>query len=315
MTNEIKDDRNPKRKPLLVVIYLILILCIGFLLWKKFYVKKTGIELKYGETPTGLLTVVDNTFHTQPNRKVSLIFIFNQLPVLPDIENINKIFTKHKNNTQLFVLFHKKFKATFDFKFPHKFVPNSSTEGHYMGSNYDSKYFILLEDKKVKHVDTSMNAVDLNFLIEKHLYPEKNYESYVISKEQIQEKIIKELKAGDVELLNVNDAQHKTLRDFKEFEKIYVVIAKCSSCELKTLVSDLKLRQVLDSGNTLVVFPIYANESQLMEILDKENVNLPLYLDYNDRFGLFSIITSPKDKFIIIENKDITGLEHKEAPI
>lgn len=315
MTNNENMKKSSVRKRFLVVVYLVLIIGIGILLWKKFYVKRTGLELKYGETPGALLTLVDNTFPNQHYNKIALIFVFNHLPVLPDIENINKLYHKHRDKSEFFIIFHQQFKSPAEIKFPHEFVSNSLTECHYMGKDYDSNYFILLDDKKVRHVDRSMNSVDLNFLIEKHLYPEKNYESYAVSTEQLQDKIVKELKEGDVELLNVNENKYEKFRHFKEFAKIYVIINKCSSCELKALVSDLKLRQVLNSGKTLVIFPIFANESQLKDIIDKEKINLPIYLDYNDRFDLFSIITSPNDKFIVIENQDITELKPKEASI
>ena len=308
MTNEIRRSIYPKKNKLLFALYLILILGIGVLLFKKFYVKKNEINLKYGEVSTELMTLVEKTTQFHLDKKLNLLFFFNTLPDLTDIENISKLFNKHGNNCRFSAIFHKKFKSPFKLKFPHEFVPNSQTESHYMGKNYFENYVILLDNKKVNYVDTSMNSIDLNFLIEKHLAPGRDYNSYAISTEQLRKRLTKELKKGEIELMNLNDNKIKRFSLFNEYQKIYVVIAKCSVCELKTLVSDLKLRHVLDSRKTLVVFPIYANESQLSEIIKKEKVNFPIYLDYNDKFDLFSIITSPKEKLIVINREEIVEL-------
>ncbi len=301
----LKNSTDAWSRRLIVSLYLVLILGLGFLLWKNFYVKKVEFFLGYGEESSGFLKYVEDTFGIKQDRKLAVIFIFNKLPDLSQIENIGKLFHKHKNECQFFAIFHKRFRTPLKIDSPFEFFPNYGIVCHYLDNTYNSNYFVLVNEKKVVHVDTSMDSTALHFLLDKNLHPERDYSSYSISNTHPKEKVVGILKKGPVTLLDLKENAFKKFDRFKDFHQIFLIIAKCTSCEFKSLVYDLKLRQVLNTGKTLVIFPVFANESQLIELMEKEKVDFPIYLDYNDEFDLFSMITNPRDKFIVIESEDI----------
>ena len=307
-----KDKQNDERgryRPLIILMYAVLIIAIALLLFKKFHVKKNVIDLNYGEEPTQLLHLVREIFSPNEMSKISLIFIFNDLPALADIESINKLSHKHGGNGEFFVIFHKKFKTGSLLKFPHRFISNANIECHYLGNKYVYNYFLLLDGNMVRHVDNSINPTNIHFLIERHMHPEKDYMDYALSKDQLREKIIEKLDKGNINLLNISDNTWKRIDSFGKFNRIYVIISSCTSCELKAMVADFKLRQILDEENELIIFPVYADGYQLSEIIEQENLNFPLYLDWDDGLDLFSLIPNPRDHFIIIEARDINNNE------
>jgi hypothetical protein len=263
------------------------------------------VDLRFGDESKKLLEFVGKYFPYQDKIKTSLIYVFNDLPVLTDIENANKLYNKHKGNLQICSLFHKKFRLPFELNFPHKFLTDTKLECLFNGRVFDSNYYILLHDRKLSFIDTSMEIISMNFLIEKHINPGKDYKNYAISKNRLKSRLIQELKSGNKTLLDLTRNKDKRFDHFKDYSRVHFVLSGCTTCELKAMVSDLKVKQILDSKKELVIFPIYAKESELIALIKKNKIDLPVYMDYNDEFNLFSIISSEKTKLIIVEDHEL----------
>ncbi len=307
--NELKLKKKASSKSTLrrafFYLNILLIVIIGLLLWNRFKINRFSVDLIFGDESKKLLEIVGKYFPYQDKIKTSLIYVFNDLPVLTDIENANKLYNKHKGNLQLCSLFHKKFRLPFELNFPHKFLADIKLECLFSGRKFDSNYYILLKDKKLSYIDTSMEIIAMNFLIEKHINPGKDYKSYAISKNRLKSRLIRELKSGNKNLLDLKRNKDKRFEHFKDYSRVYFVVSGCTTCELKTMVSDLKVKQILDSKKELVIFPIYANESELRDLIKKNEIDLPVYMDYNDEFNLFSVITGKKTKLIIVEDHEL----------
>jgi hypothetical protein len=206
------------------------------------------------------------------------------------------------------VAFSENFKTDWKMTFPYKTISNTRVTSKFMSEKYNSNYFVLLDKKRVSHVEISINTVKTNFLIEKRLSPERGYSSYTAAKNDLKRKLIVRLKdVGNKSLFNLKTSEYEKVGDFHNYSKVYFVISECSACELKSIISDLKLKRILDKPKTILIFPVYANDAQLLDIIKNEKINFPIYIDYNDEFDLFSIITNPKDKLIVIQPEEVNN--------
>jgi len=189
--------------------------------------------------------------------------------------------------------------------FFHNYLTSYRLESHYNNRIYNTNYFVLLNKNKVMHVQEPVEALDLNFLIEKQLNPERDYESFKTSIKELKSKIIHRLRKGNLVFLDLISNNIEEISDINNITRAYIVIAECSTCELKNIISDLKLRQRFSKSNSIIIFPVYANGTQLINILNKEKVNFPIYHDIQDQLDLFSIITNQKKRMIVIENEEL----------
>lgn len=301
-----------ERKRIFFIINIVLVIVLAVLLWQRFY-KKTGqFQLKYGEEPKELTAFIERQFNVEWKQPGSIIYVFNNLPVLSDISDITKLHRKHRKHLDFFVVFHRKFKLRYPLGFPYEFLSNVRTEISYDGATYDGNFFVLLKERRVSHFDTPQKILDMNFLIEKQIFPGKDYKDYAISGSRLKKRLTKKLIDGNLSMMHLSSNKNETFSNFKEYTKIYFIVGGCTSCELKRLVSELKLRQLLDSKKELVIFPIFADESELRPVVKDAKLELPVYVDYNDQFELFSIITGKNNKLITINASELNMAEGAE---
>jgi len=311
-SNQEKQIMNKKNilriKLIFWVINISLAALIIWVMWNKFYSKEIIVDLKQGEKPGKLLEIIDRYFQKQEKKDISLVCIFNRLPALNDIEVINKLVQIHSDRTNFFVFFHKNFQTSSKLNFPYRFLTNIKLFGKLEDKVLSSNYFLLLQNQETQFIDTSMKILDINFLIEKYLYPHKEYSDFAVSKERLKKRLMDNLNEGNKTLLNLLNDNVEKFVGFKGYSKIYFIVADCSDCELKALIQEMKLEQILDAKKNLVIFPIHAEESRLKGIIEKSGISLPIFIDYKNEFNLLSVITSNKTKLICIEEKDMEVL-------
>jgi hypothetical protein len=184
-------------------------------------------------------------------------------------------------------------------------VPNRELSCKNGNKLFKSNYILLIKNKKLEFIDAVMKILETNFLLEKYVHPENDYKDYALSKERLKKRIINALKKGNKNLLNIVDNRFEVFETFQNYSKIFFVVASCTTCELKEMITDMNLQQMLDNSKILIIFPIHAQESQLLAILEEEKISLPIYIDINDEFDLFSVITGKKTKLIVVEDKEL----------
>lgn len=297
--------KKPGVRSIYFVINIALAIVLAFLLWQKFYEKTQRFNISYGEKPSELTTFIDNHFNHAWKHPHSIVYIFNKLPVLSDISDITKLYRKHRKNLNFLVVFHKRFKIPYPIRFPYKFLTNTKSECVFNGTVHKGNYFVLLKDQKLSHFDITQKILEMNFLIEKQVHPDKEYKDYAMSKPRLKNHLIRKLKTGNLNLVHLLTNKNEAISDFRRYSKIYFIIGGCTSCELKRLVNELKLRKMLDKKEELVIFPIFANEMELKPVVEEARLELPVYVDYHDQFDLFSIITGEKNKLIEIEAPEL----------
>ena len=290
---------------ILFIINILLVCTIGFILWNKFHIKKISLDLSHGEIPVSFLSLVEKDFPNTGSNDISLTYIFNDLPSLNDVESINKLFHKHKNVVDFYVFFHKKFRSPYKMNFPFVFVANRELSSRNDNKMFKSNYILLIKNKRLEYIGTVMKILETNFLLERYVHPENEYKDYALSKDRLKKRIVNALKKGNKNLLNIATNSLEVFETFKNFSKIFLVVASCTTCELKEMIADMKIQQILDNSKYLILFPIHAQESQLLAILEEEKINLPIYIDINDEFDLFSVITGEKTKLITVEDKEL----------
>jgi hypothetical protein len=172
----------------------------------------------------------------------------------------------------------------------------------------DKNYFIILENNQISHTDDRFDPVEMFFLISKRLNPQLEYKDMTISNEGLKERIVKRLTSGNLHLFHLNSRADVVLKDIIGISRVYFIHAACSSCQLKALFSHLKLKHIMDdSEKSIIMFSVFADSFSLKQMLNDSNLKMPIYLDINDNFNLFSTITNEKENPLIIdlETEDI----------
>lgn len=304
------DETKKKFRNIFFYVNIVLIIILAVLLWQKYYKSSMQLDLKYDEKSASLTGFISEHFEPGVKNIHALVYFFNDLPVVNDIGTISKLYRKHKDDLDFFVFFHKKFKFPYKVEFPYAFVPNTKLDVTYNGNLQRTNSVVLLNNGRVKHCDVPLKILDMNFLVEKHIHPDRDYKSYAMSGKRLRAHLVKKLKDGGKQLIHLKSDKEETISNFKEYSKIHFIVGGCTSCELKKFVNQLKIRQILDDKKEMVIFPIFADESELQPIVKSEQLSLPVYIDYNDQFELFSVITGEKNKMLTIEASE---LEEKEV--
>lgn len=129
-----------------------------------------------------------------------------------------------------------------------------------------------------------------------------------MSIDRLKQKVIKEINRGNLDLLQLNSgdvAKVSNMITEGKVSKIYFFHAQCSSCQLKTILSNIKLKQVFETGKNIIIFSVMANSYKLEPIIRESNLTLPVYLDSTDKFNLFSTITDDRQNPVIIDIQDL----------
>lgn len=129
-----------------------------------------------------------------------------------------------------------------------------------------------------------------------------------MSIDRLKQKVIKEINRGNLDLLQLNSGDAAKVSNMiteGKVLKIYFFHAQCSSCQLKTILSNIKLKQVFETGKSIIIFSVMANRYELGPIIRESNLTLPVYLDSTDKFNLFSTITDDRQSPVIIDIQDL----------
>ncbi len=173
-----------KKKKILFFVNSILFLAIAFFLFIKIYTQKVFFECEYGKHPTELLEIVSDNFPGIEKKRIKAICVFNNLPGIPVIENIKKLYNLYNDRVSFGVIFTDKFRSKYDFSFPYKIL------GRYKFScknnkdtGFEKNYFLFFIEKKIFHNDNNLDFFDINFILQKKLNPGLNYMDAQISTE------------------------------------------------------------------------------------------------------------------------------------
>jgi len=293
-----------KIKKRFLILNAFLIIAIVTVLFLTFYKKEVAFDCNFDAKPGRLLDLISRSFPGISLKDVSVVFVFNRLPSKSDIQTIEKLHYKYKEKVSVLTLFTRKFKGNQLLRFPQKFLSHSKiicTQGK--GKEFaDGNYFVLLNNGKVQHVDTKLDLLDMAFLVRKKLDPQLGYSDFALSSGDLRNRIVQRLNKGSLHLLRVDTGNEDFLRDLTGISRVYFIHASCSTCQLKSLFNNLKLKQILDdSEKAMIIFSIFADSFSLNEILDESDLKMPVYLDSSDEFDLFSTITNDRENPIIID--------------
>lgn len=290
-------------KKILIISNSILILCILFLLYSKFHVDKIKLNCNFSNSiPHNLLNIIYEEEFLNIAKDLSLIMIFNKLPFKSNIEDIEKLYKKYKDNINFFTLFNKRFHFNSAINFPYKLITKTKLKiiCNYDNHILDRNFFILEKNNKIIHVSNNLSLININFLLSKEINPNYQYNDYAIPTEKFKENIINRLKKGSIYLFDLNTSKFINSDEIIQYSKIYFIHGECSPCELKRLISKLRLKQIIENDNFAIVFSVYGNSFELHPLIKEYKIHVPIFLDKNDEFNLFSVITEEINNPIII---------------
>jgi hypothetical protein len=294
-----------KIKKNFLLLNAILIIAIVTVLLLTFYKKEVVFDCNFDAEPHGLLEIIHQSFPDISLKDVSVVFVFNRLPSKSDIQTIEKLHYKYKEEMSVLTLFTRKFKSNQPLRIPHKFLSHSKITCKKEKGFTEGNFFVLLSNGKVQHVDTKLDLVDMAFLVRKKLDPQLGYSDFALSSGDLRNRIVQRLNKGNLHLMRLDTGNEDFLKDLTGISRIYFIHAACSTCQLKSLFNNLKLKQILDgSEKAVIIFSVFADSFSLNEILDESDLKMPVYLDLKDEFDLFSIITNDRENPIIIDLTD-----------
>lgn len=297
-----------KRKKLLFFVNLLLLVIIVIFAYFKVYKKTVNFNCEYGTIPVEILKISRTAF---PGNKLGhngsalkIICIFNKLPNVVELENIEKLFNLYKAKMSAEVIFTKKFKKTFTLNFPHRFLTRYKffCKSHRI-SNEDNFYMVLLGERIV-YSEKNFDFIDMNFTIQSNLSGKSLLDCQISAKE-LKRTILKRLKGKDLELLDIITDDLRKFEIFSDFAEIYFFHANCSTCKLKEMLKNLKLKTIIDDEKIMIIFSIFANRFELKSLLQETNFQFPVYIDYRDEFRLHSRLTDERANPVVIKVEEL----------
>lgn len=264
--------------------------------------KNVTVSVTVGAQPKVLTEFIQRHLPDLPEKEISMFAVFNQLPTKPKVEDLQKLHSRFNEKANIVAIFNKAFKVEQKISFPHVFPGNlriSLKTG--TGITVPDHFFVILKGNKVDYLAFNSSMTEKAFLIQERLNPERGYQDYAVSIDRLKEKITRRIKRGGLKLLHLNGESGEIPVDLSGFSKVYFVHAACSTCQLKSIIQSVKLKDILDGSKSAVFFSVLANSFQLSPVFDANPINIPLYLDINDQFGLFSVITNDRQNPIEID--------------
>lgn len=292
-------------KKSLLILNIVLVLGIALALCLNLYKRNVTIDCNYDASPHSLMELVGNRFPELTLKNVSVIFVFNRLPAPSGLEAIAKLHAKFKEEVSVLSLFNEKFKYQRPLTFPFKFLSRMRISCKRDGESSDKNFYIVLKDNRIQYSDGKLELTSLALMIKKYLNPQLNYTNFAVSSDELKHRIAGRIDKGNLHLTSLKSNEEKVFKDFSGISKVYFIHATCSTCQLKSLFSQLKLKQVMDNHEKLmVIFSVFADSFKLNEIIGSADLNLDIYLDSKDNFNLFSTITNDKENPLIIDLHD-----------
>lgn len=294
-----------RKHKVVFILNSILIAAIIGLLIMTFHKKQIVIDSSHGSRPEKLINLIKKSFPGYSNKLSTLVFIYNDLPSKSDILDIEKLQLKFKENINIRVFFNRKFKYQNQMKFPHHFASNLKIFCKQDESTIKSNFYLILKGDKISFVDFNFNFTELVYLVQKIANPNSDYKDYAVSIDDLRRIIVHRINKGNLNLLELNSGDHEKIDVLSGISKVYFIHADCSTCQLKSILSSIKLKKILDGCRSIIVFSIMANSFELTEFIKERNLDLKIYLDTNDEFNLMSVITDDKKNPIEIDIDEI----------
>lgn len=307
----VEGNQIPKRRPIwknpIFILNSVLVVSIIFFFLLKFYRVQVIFDGTFGSKPDELIKIISDCFPNSSNQEIEVVFVFNSLPSRSQIEYLEKLYKKFSNNAGIFALFNTKFRGTLKMSFPYHFSNHLVIKYKKNGENVQDNFFMILKNKRIEYIEGNFNFADVAFLVQKKINPNLEYRDVALSAAKLKTQIINRLKEKNPVLFSIDTGEYEKIAPnfSKGLSKIYFFHAKCSSCQLKSMLSNIKIKKILEPGKIRVIFSVMADRFELSKILNEQKLGPGIYIDQNDEFGLFSVITDDKNNPIIIDAGEI----------
>lgn len=296
-----------KTKKIFIALNTLLAIAVLVMLYQRFYTKEINFDCQYNCLPNELLKEIAAQGIDISNNSNAMLFFFNEVPHLSNLEDIEKLYLKNKRNVSFFVIFTKRILLDTEFMFPYKMIDN--VKFVCLKRNFEKNFFLVLKDRKIIYADSGFNLFDMNFMIQKNLNPHKKLNDYQSSIESVKEKIFINFKKGDFSLLQVGKNSYSKWYILNEYSQIYFFHLNCSACNIKKILSEIKVKQVVEEKKVAIVFSVLANKHELQSLIDFDSLETPVFIDYRDQFDLLSVISDEKKFPIVIDREELKEAE------
>jgi len=277
------------------------------------YLNKTHIFFSgsYNSRPDQLIKTINKNFPDFSKKKWAIVFVFNNLPSTSSIETIEKLHYKMKDRIDVLAFFLKKFNYSKKMKFPHHFSRRLDISYEKNGSIKapDKNFYVILNNNRINYIDSNFDFFEIAFLLQNKINPGSKFQDYVVDENKLKQKIIDRLNKGNLRLSRLNSGEYKNIDNLliEDISKIYFIHSNCSICQLKSLFSKLRIEQIFNRNKSIIIFSVMADTFSLEGLTRAENIDFKIYVDTNDEFDLFSIITDEKKNPIMIDSSEIKG--------
>jgi hypothetical protein len=302
-------EKKSFRRPLLVILNSFFAILILVFLFLKFYKVRVEFDGDFGTQPAPLLELMGKHFPGLPAKEIDVSFVFNSLPSASQVEAVEKLSQKVGSKATISAFFNSRFTIPFKISYPHHFSRQLVIQYLKNKSTYQGNFYVILRNKRVEYLDVNRNATNTAFMIMKKINPDLSYNDLVLAAPALKTRVVKRIKDGNLRLFSLEKDDYESIDSFldKGISRIYFLHADCSSCQLKSLLSNIKLKQILDPGEILLIFSVMADRFELGRVLHEQKIDLRVLIDQNDEFGLFSVITDEKNNPLIIDAAEISG--------
>ncbi|MCP4216941.1 MAG: hypothetical protein GY765_19990 [bacterium] len=291
-----------------IIINLMVAVVIVFFLYQKFYSRQIIIDGAYNSIPGKLIEIKNKYLPASRKKNLNLLFVFNKIPRGTTIETVEKLNAKFGSQISTTALFFKRFKPERRFDFPHRFVNNLEIIYKQNTSDLRGNYFLILKKDKIIYADDQFEISHLALLLEKNINPALSYKDLAMSAGRLEQRIIARIKAGSFSLLRLQSGELKRIEDIVHGEgNTYFIHAACSTCKLKAMLSDIKIKQMLDGRRNAIIFSCIADTFSLDKF--SPGKNMEIYIDTHDEFDLMAVITNQGSRPLVIEGKSLLNVE------
>jgi hypothetical protein len=221
----------------IIIVNLILLICILAILYLKYNKKEVIINIDKGAEPRELIEVLERSNLSFENQ-LKIFFVFKKRPTLASLEDIDKLYHKYEN-IDFCAIFLNRFRLNQFFQFPYRFLARYKfvyLSSH--GSLEDSSYIFLLKENKIIYVDNVLEIGRLAKVLARQVHSGSNIDDIKLSREDFRSMLHDRIKNRNISLVNIYTRDIHSLISImlSGVERIYIIHAACTSCELSELV-------------------------------------------------------------------------------
>lgn len=291
----------------MLIVNLLLFIVVVVFGYFKIYKKSVSFNCEYGTTPAEILEITgDNSSKSEIGSNGvfgKTICVFNKLPSVSELENINKLFNLYKDKISVEAIFTKKFKRIFALDFPHRFLTRYKFSCKNRRTGSEDNFYLVLFENKIVHSGRKIDFVEMNSVVYNNISGQSPVERQ-ISTGKLKHQIIERIKERELELFEIKTDRPRKFENFLEYSEIHFFHVNCSACKLKEILGRLKLKRIVNEEKIIIVFSIFTNRFELKSLIEEEGIQLPVYIDYRDEFRLRTRITNEKENPVVIKQDD-----------